>query len=91
MMFALNVPEAFANNDGNRANLEGSLEQFARFCVAPVIALIESSFNAELKSEFETANAIWVFENVIPEDDNFALEEEKVKVQAGRSPGRMGM
>jgi SPP1 gp7 family putative phage head morphogenesis protein len=90
VMFALNVPEAFGNNDGNRANLEGSLEQFARFCIAPIISLIEAAFNSELKDEFDTTDSIFVFENVIPEDKAFALEEDKVEIQAWQTARQNG-
>lgn len=79
ILFALGVPEAFSNNEGNRANFEASLEEYARFCIAPMVSLIEGVLNAELRNEFGEENMLWVFENVVPEDEEFALEEKKVE------------
>lgn len=78
IMFVLGVPEGFSNNEGNRANLEASLEQFARFAISPIVSLIEAALNKEKKKEFNDAGTLFVFENVVPEDEAFALEERKV-------------
>lgn len=79
LLFVMKIPEGFSNNDGNRANLEASLEQWARQSLSPLVTLIEAVLNTEAATEFDPTLCM-VFENVIPEDEAFELEQQKFEL-----------
>ena len=76
VLWALHIPEAFTSMEANRANAEAAYEFWARNSITPLISIIENVFSIEAESFDETL--LFVFESVIPEDQLYLLEVEKV-------------
>lgn len=79
LLFVLGIPEAFTKNDGSHTNLEAAMEQWARQRIAPTVNVFEKVLTREAKS-FDN-KLVFIFENVIPEDEEFGLEKEKLQLE----------
>lgn len=79
----LHLPYALVTNDSNYANMEASLELWARYGVLPPLSLIEKKINKYLMPLYGADGSsggntcFFAFDNPVPEDEQFELEEQK--------------
>lgn len=75
----LGIPPALVSDDPKYSNLENSKEHWQRGTILPLVKLIEGRINKYILPRVDkSGKTFFAFDNPIPEDAAFALEQEKV-------------
>lgn len=78
LLYVLNIPEALYSDDANRANASVAKENFARWSLAPIAMVVERIMSEEARTY--DPNLVYCFQNIIPEDVDTTLAQEKADI-----------
>jgi len=77
---AFAYPPALIDKDSNYANMEASLELYRRQCILPRVNLFDQVLNENKdKLGLDDDGVFLQFDNPIPEDEEFELEQQKAE------------
>ena len=76
--------------DVNRANADANNRTYMENCISPKLSMIERKINVELLPLLGIPY-VFKFEEVVPEDKQFALDQQKLNVQRAQIGGMFGV
>lgn len=82
---AFRVPkQLLTSDDVNRANLDGGIYSFQRFCIKPILLKLEQSINQNIIPLYDDSGAFFcAFDENVPEDKDYKLRERQANIQTG--------